>query len=116
MGKSQTIDLNENRHDGNTAFTLACCYGKTDVAKLLLDHPRSLSIDLNAKNWNGLTALMLACMYGGTDVVEVLLNHPRSQNIDLHAKNDGLTALALARLHEKTAVCELIESVLQNRL
>ena len=73
----------------------ACCFGRKDVVKLLLD--RSDKIDLNAVDVLGYTALMAACFHGGQkDVVRLLLAH--SDKIDFNAVDyRGRTALMIAR-------------------
>ena len=51
----------------------ACKYGRTDVVKLLLDHPK---IDLNARTNDGSTAHIIACGNGQKDIAELLFDHP----------------------------------------
>ena len=107
---SERIELNATNKHGETAFTLVCKSGYTEVVKLLLDH--SKRIELNAPDNYGETALMWACRNGHKYVVKLLLEHA-DQRIDLNAKNyNGNTALMIAHYRGHQDIVQMIEAKL----
>ena len=58
------------------SFMLACYFGKKDVVKLLLDHPRSQTIDFKAKDSNGDDAITITTKRGLKSLAQFLENHP----------------------------------------
>ena len=82
--------------NGWTAWHLACEYGLTETAQLLIPSSKDFGIDLNAKNNGGRTALHLACIYGKTETVQMILKNWKEFGIDIKAQdNQGKTALDL---------------------
>ena len=72
------VDLGAEDYHEWSALINTCGLGHKDIAKLLLDHPRSDSINFNGKNHLGDSALLSACNIGHWDVVKLLLDHPSS--------------------------------------
>lgn len=63
-------DVNIKGMWSNTPLVVACQYGHSSIAQLLLQQP---DVDLNHSNDNGATALLFACMEGLRDVVDKLI-------------------------------------------
>ena len=74
---------------GETAWTLACEGGHTDLIKLLLDYAVEKSIDLNkialCKHLEIITGFMMACYDGRSDIVKLMLEHENNKRIDWNA-------------------------------
>jgi len=80
-------DLNEKeKFGGSTPLISAILFGKTEIAKLLID----AGAKLNIQNNDGSTALMTAAFFCRTEIVKILL----AKNADKTIKNKfGNTAL-----------------------
>eukprot|EP00088_Acartia_fossae_P045502 TRINITY_DN4901_c1_g2_i2.p1 TRINITY_DN4901_c1_g2~~TRINITY_DN4901_c1_g2_i2.p1 ORF type:complete len:139 (+),score=13.47 TRINITY_DN4901_c1_g2_i2:245-661(+) len=73
-----------------------------EVVKYLIDH----GANVNKQARNGRTPLHWSAMKGHVDILEYLLDH----RADVSIKDDeGCTALALARLNNKTACVQVLE-------
>ena len=60
-----------------TKFIKACEKGKTEVVKILLEHPNGQGIDFNIKErCDGYTGFMYACVHGHIEVIKLLLDYP----------------------------------------
>ena len=72
--KNKDININHQADDGETALTMACLWGKTDVVRRLLEHD---SIDTTIKSkYGGDTALDLASRRrNNTEIVQMLQEH-----------------------------------------
>merc|ERR1712062_551482 len=87
-------DLNAKSNGGSTAWHLACEYGQTEIAQLIIQNSENFGIDLNAKDDFGRTALHEACFNGETETVQMILKNCKEFGIDIKAQNDdGKTAL-----------------------
>lgn len=87
---------------GEIALIQASYWGRTDIAKMLIER----GADVNAKNNYGDTALMRACQGGHVDTVKMLIE----QGADVKAKNkEGKTSLQWARANGHTDVERLLE-------
>ncbi|NOU60142.1 ankyrin repeat domain-containing protein [Marinifilum caeruleilacunae] len=71
---------------GSTPLITACLFGKTEVAKALID----ANADLSIKNNDGSTALHVAAFFCRTEIVKALLEKGADTNIK---NNAGATAL-----------------------
>ena len=97
--KHNDLEFNVNAEDdfGNTAVSLACYKGHSDVVKILIENAAELRIDLNAKNPYGLTAFHFACLGNNSNVVKVLIENAATYGIDLNIRdNYGMTAFNIA--------------------
>lgn len=102
--KDPKIDINwinPDRCGGNTALSLAACYGNKEVVQLLLQ----VNADLNHQDTHGYTALNWAAYNGQTAVVQVLIQTKAA--LDLQ-NQDGKTALMWAAYHGKTEVTQML--------
>jgi predicted transcriptional regulator len=63
--KTNGLDINRQGYYGNTALTMACGKGHTEVALELL---KIDGLDVNTQDSHGYTALMCACCNGLTEV------------------------------------------------
>ena len=101
------LDINAQNHKAETPLMLACRFGHSRVAKLLLSH----GCDVQAETARGLarTSLHRACQYGHLEVASALLDHemgiseghPRLLN---HQNEDGFTPLMLAVLNNHSEI------------
>jgi ankyrin repeat protein len=89
---------------GMTPLHTACRYGRTDVARVLLDNKSDPNTAVTS---TGATALHLAAANGHEDVVALLLR--RGANIDA-ANRGGDTPLHLALERERRAIVDLLLS------
>jgi ankyrin repeat protein len=73
LGKEiqRVSDLDATNEDGNTALMLAALAGRTEAAKLLLDH--GAKVDAKRRDRN--TALVFAAECGHTALVQLLIDH-----------------------------------------
>merc|ERR1711860_419396 len=100
-----SFDLNAKNDYGSTAWHLACLYGKTETAQLLIKSSKDFGIDLNAKNKYGSTALHWARRCCKPETVQMILKNWKEFGIDIKAQdNDGKTALDLIKLIRSNAV------------
>merc|ERR1719245_17525 len=82
---STSYDMNSEIWLGQTAFHVACDYGRKNVAKLIMESSRKYDIDLNAKADYGKTPFHLACLGGRTELVKLMIESSRTYGIDLNA-------------------------------
>jgi len=81
----------------------ACCSGKLEEVKKLLNDP---NFDVDYQNSNGSTALICAAMFGRSSVCNLLLG---VKGIDVNLQNkDGNSAFHDAACSGLTSVCELL--------
>ena len=79
-------DLNQKDQYGSTPLLIACTFGKTEVAKALIEG----GADLTVKNNDGSNALHVAAFFCRIEIVKALL----AKNVDKTVKNNyGSTAL-----------------------
>jgi peptidoglycan/LPS O-acetylase OafA/YrhL len=71
---------------GSTALITVSVFGKTEIAKLLIDN----GADLNLQNNEGSTALLSAAFFGNVEIVEYLIANGANQQIK---NNSGSTPL-----------------------
>jgi len=76
-----SFDMNTKDSWGCTAWHLACIYGKTETAKLIIQNSKIFGIDLNAKNDDGDTAFHWACCNGETEIAQLIIQN--SKNLTL---------------------------------
>jgi len=88
-----SFDMNAKDDFGSTALHLACIYGQTETAQLIIKSSKEFGIDLNAKDDFGKTALHEACIDGKTETAQLIIKSSKEFGIDLNAKDkDGNTA------------------------
>ena len=75
------IDLNMKNNLGETAFHIACNFGKVKIVDMMIEWSESLELDLKAKNNNNQTGYQLAIQRGKTDVVNLI--QTKMQNLAL---------------------------------
>ena len=98
---------------GRTAWHLACIYGRTEIAQLIIRYSKDFGIDLNAKDKDGLTAWHLVCFCDQTETALVIIQNSKEVGIDLNAKNNSIdrttnTALHWACYSGKTKTVQMI--------
>jgi ankyrin repeat protein len=99
----------KNLKNGYTALHWACQTGHLDIARVLVD----MATNVNETNFNGSTPLHCACHGGKIDVVRYLV---LDKDADLHVRNrKGYCPLDLARLKNRHAVVQFLESEIQAR-
>jgi len=106
-----SYDMNtKNTGWKDTALHLACEYGRTEIAQLILQYSKDLGIDLNAKNCIGRTAWHLACLRGKIEIAQLILQYSKDSDIDLNAKDKfgGCTAFYLACYNGQTETVRMI--------
>ena len=70
------IDAIAKTKCGNTPFFLACIFGHSCVAKVLMENADAFSIDLNDTIGTiGLTVFHWICVYSQTDVVKIFMEN-----------------------------------------
>ena len=107
------IELNTKSAVGCTPFHLACRYGDSKIAEIMMKNCNRLKIDLNAQNKFGDTGFHLACEYGGTlghiIILEQILDHYESLKINLRSKNYfGKTGFQIASEMGRIQVVNMI--------
>jgi len=104
-----SFDMNAKYHFGRTAWHLACYYGQTETAQLLIQSSKDFGIDLNAKDDSEWTAWHWVCKGGQIETAQLLIKSSKDFGIDLNAKNDyGSTAWHLACYNGKTETAQLL--------
>ena len=107
-----SFDMNTKNDVGSTALHLACMYGRTETAQLIIQYSKDFVIDLNATDNFGITAWHLACCQGRTETVQLMIKNSKDFGIDLNVKeNSGMTALHFASHYRKT---EIVQMILKN--
>ena len=109
------IDVNAKTFD-DTAFSLACQGGFSDVVKIFLDNAAALSIDLNVMKSNGWTGFHYACDFGHLDVVKIIMENTKVpmengliSSVDLNAKTKkGDTGFHMACSYGYEKIVELM--------
>ena len=81
-------NINAANSRGWTPLMLACRYGLSEVAKLLI----AKGAALDTKNCGGFTAIMLACFEGEAELVRIMAQRGASIDVDV----DGWTPLMIA--------------------
>merc|ERR1712004_651708 len=104
-----SFDMNTINNYGMTAWHLACSYGQTETAQLLIKSSTEFGIDLNAKDYIGRTAWHCACINGQTETAQLIIQSSKEFGIDLNAKdNRGRTAWHLACINGQTETFQMI--------
>jgi len=105
----ERLGIVRDYHDfGRTAWHLACKYGKTETAQVIIKNSKNFDIDLNAKDEHGDTALHKAIYNGETETVQLIIKNSKEFGIDLNAKsNNGNTALHVACRDGQTETAQL---------
>merc|ERR1711983_360846 len=107
-----SFNMNSKDEYGRTAWHLACIYGKTETAQLIIKNSKEFGIDLNAKIYSGWTAWHEACSNGQTETAQLLLKSSKEFGIDMNTKsNNGNTALHWACIYGRT---ETVQMILKN--
>merc|ERR1712062_274497 len=109
-----SFDMNtKGGYYGMIVWHLACAFGKTEIAQLIIQSSTEFGIDLNAKDNIERTSFHAACNNGQTETAEIIIKSSKDFGIDLNAKDDfyGSTALHLASLHSNK---ETVQMVLKN--
>ena len=86
MQKSAEFGINLNAKDnisGRTAFHLACAFGKTEIARMIVQKSTELNIELNNKNRYGWTAFQLASNHGRVDIVDMMIENAKYYQLAL---------------------------------
>lgn len=84
-------DVNGRDKDGNTLVAIASTYGRTEIAKMLIEE----EADLDRKNKDGSTALMAAAFLGQVEIVKLLVDAGADASL---RNNTNSTALESAQL------------------
>jgi hypothetical protein len=87
--------------DQYTAFIMACCYGHTNIAKLLLFN----DANIDETNQAGETGLYLAALHGHTETVKYLINYGADVNTLTH---DGLSIIKAASCHNNVKLINFL--------
>ena len=105
-----SYDMNTKNNDGSTALHLACMYGRTETAQLIIKCSKDFGIDLNVKDdVDGWTAWHEACRNGKTETAQLIIQYSKDFAIDLNAKdNDGDTAFNWACINGQTETLQMI--------
>lgn len=107
-------DCNAKTKDGieHTGFTLACCNGKTALARMLLNATLPITnarvIDADARTSEGFSGFMLACGLGHKETVEALLQINRIDLLVNGASKTGMTGLMLAARGKHASIVSLL--------
>ena len=135
-------DVNLKNNEWDTALMYTAYWGRTDIARLLIEHGADVNavdkygntalmwaceyghieivqllleygVDVNGQDKYGNTALIKACEYGHTDIANLLIEH----GADINHKNDnGHTALNILQDIHPQKYKKLIETIRKNRL
>ena len=104
-----SYDMNTKDGSGRTAWHLACEYGRTETAQLIIQNSKDFGIDLNAKDESGYTAWHLACEFGQIETAQLIIQNSKEFAIDLNATDDWeRTAWYLACINGQTETAQLI--------
>ena len=101
------VDVNTRRMGNYTPLHVACCFGKPEIVRLLLDH----GADANVETEYGMKLLhqvsfgFCESQEDGVRVAELLLEHDADVNIQ---DNDHLTPLHIASRHGKLEIVRLL--------
>ena len=94
-------DVNLKNNEWDTALMYTAYWGRTDIARLLIEH----GADVNAVDKYGNTALMWACEYGHIEIVQLLLEY----GVDVNGQDKyGNTALINACRWGHTEIAKLL--------
>ena len=104
------VELSSNSDEYEwTIFHVACPFGESKMANLIMKNAINLKIDLNARDKYGNTAFHYACIHGRKKTVKLMIENAESLNLDLRVKNkSGNTAFQCSR----RSVVDLIERTL----
>jgi uncharacterized protein len=108
--QSVGVNLRTPNSAGSTPLHCACCSGKPDAVKYLLDLPGGAD-DVNARTTRQQTPLYFAAASGADSVVELLLQRGAAMNVRcsagtiplMHAKTTAVAKLLLAAGADATA-------------
>ena len=106
-----SYDMNTKKlgNTRKTAWHLACFYGKTEAAQLIIQYSKDFGIELNAKDDDGRTAFHWACSYGHSKIAEMLIQKSAEFNINLNDKDaHGRTAFHLACQNGRSKLSEML--------
>ena len=74
------VNLNERGMWGSTPLIVACQYGRSELAKLILDHSdidsksKDNKVDIDAYNERNQSAILFSAMEGLTEILEILID------------------------------------------
>jgi len=106
-----SYDMNTKKlgNTRKTAWHLACFYGKTEAAQLIIQYSKDFGIELNARDDDGRTAFQVACINGQTETAQLIIQSSKEFGIDLNAKDNWeRTAWHLASNCGRTKTAQLI--------
>ena len=108
------VELNATVGKGkDTIFILACYFGLSKIANILITKSANLKIDLNARNRYGQTAFHYACHRGRRDIVAMMIEHAESLKLNFKIKDMiGETAFQIAKNYGKLDIVDLIKKKL----
>ncbi|MCP4937525.1 MAG: ankyrin repeat domain-containing protein [bacterium] len=92
------VPVSGNEKRSGTALHFAAIWGKTELAKLLLEHGAEVDAMAYENNHEQTPAIVLAAWEGGTDVLRLLLKAGADPNLQ---SSNGVTALSTAKRHNK---------------
>ncbi len=106
--EKETIDPNLHDKYGDTALLWACCSGRNEIVKLLLNYEKVI-VNPNLQDSYGNTALIYAVRNGHNGTVKLLLNYEK-RIVDLNHQNKmGYTAPILATRENHKEIAKLLE-------
>ena len=97
-------NLEEKFNGGKTPLIYACCVGKVEIVKILLQQ----GADVNAADIKGKTALHYACDNGSVEIVEELLVSSEDINVDTKENQLQITPLHCACIRGNLPIVQLL--------
>jgi ankyrin repeat protein len=95
------VDVNEDRPDRLTPFSIALKYNNTCICELLIEHGAAVNIVNKEKE----TPLLLASKIGNYFICDLLISHGADVN---KVNSEGETSLCIAAYNNNLSLCELL--------